>query len=125
MPSRSAHDDPPSFPPAVAIQVKAIACELPSRLGLPLSRLFVPDIRAEVIGRGLVAEISGTTIWRWLTTDAIRPWTYRSWIFPRAPDFQAKAAWVLDLYAREWQGELLALGAHHRDRPRLVAWSGR
>jgi hypothetical protein len=103
-----AADDPRPFPPEVAIQVKAIACELPSRLGLPLSRLFVPDIRAEVIARGLVAEISGTTIWRWLAADAIRPWSHRSWIFPRAPDFQAKAARVLDLYAREWQGELLA-----------------
>jgi DDE superfamily endonuclease len=92
----------------VAIEVKAIACELPSRLGLPLSRLFVPDIRAEVLARGLVAEISGTTIWRWLATDAIRPWAHRSWIFPRAPDFEPKAARVLDLYAREWQGELLA-----------------
>src|SRR6266498_1696111 len=83
-------DDPPSFPPEVAIEVKAIACELPSRLGLPLSRLFVPDIRAEVLTRGLVAEISGTTIWRWLATDAIRPWAYRSWIFPRDPDFEPK-----------------------------------
>jgi len=100
-------DDPPSFPPEVAIEVKAIACELPSRLGLPLSRLFVPDIRAEVLARGLVAEISGTTIWRWLAEDAIRPWTHRSWIFPRDPDFEPKAARVLDLYAREWHGELL------------------
>jgi len=86
------------------VEVKAIACELPSRLGLPLSRLQVPDIRAEVIGRGLVAEISGTTIWRWLAEDAIRPWSHRSWIFPRDPGFQPKAAWVLDLYARQWQG---------------------
>ncbi len=100
-------DDPRPSPPEVAIEVKAIACELPSRLGLPLSRLFVPDIRAEVLARGLVAEISGTTIWRWLATDAIRPWSHRSWIFPRAPDFEPKAARVLDLYAREWEGELL------------------
>jgi hypothetical protein len=100
-------DDPRPSPPEVAIEVKAIACELPSRLGLPLSRLFVPDIRAAVLARGLVAEISGTTIWRWLATDAIRPWSHRSWIFPRAPDFEPKAARVLDLYAREWQGELL------------------
>jgi len=48
---------PPTFPPEVAIQVKAIACELPSRLGLPLSRLFVPDIRAEVIACGLVEDL--------------------------------------------------------------------
>jgi hypothetical protein len=88
----------------VVVEVKAIACELPSRLGLPLSRLQVPDIRSEVIGRGLVAEISGTTIWRWLAEDAIRPWAHRSWIFPRAPDFEAKAGRVLDLYAREWAG---------------------
>lgn len=87
--------------------MKAIACELPARLGLPLSRLHVPDIRAEVISRGLVASISGMTIWRWLDEDAIKPWTHRSWIFPRDPDFQAKAARVLDLYAGEWQGRAL------------------
>lgn len=87
--------------------VKAIACELPSRLGLPLSRLQVPDIQAEVINRGLVAEISGTTIWRWLSEDAIKPWTHRSWIFPRDPDFESKAARVLDLYAGEFEGQPL------------------
>jgi hypothetical protein len=89
------------------VAVKAIACELPARLGLPLSRLHVPDIRAEVISRGLVASISGMTIWRWLDEDAIKPWTHRSWIFPRDPDFQPKAARVLDLYAGEWQGQPL------------------
>ncbi|MCX6069912.1 MAG: transposase [Chloroflexi bacterium] len=87
--------------------MKAIACELPARLGLPLSRLHVPDIRAEVIRRGLVASISDTTIWRWLNEDAIKPWTHRSWIFPRDPDFEPKAARVLDLYAGEWDGHPL------------------
>ena len=72
-----------SFPPEVVVAVKALACELPSRLGVPLSRLHVPDIAAEVAARGIVAEISGTTIWRWLSEDAIRPWKQRSWIFPR------------------------------------------
>jgi len=87
--------------------VKALACELPSRLGVPLSRLHVPDIAAEVVARGLVAEISGTTIWRWLSEDAIRPWKCRSRIFPRDPLFEAKAGRVLDLYAREWEGKPL------------------
>ena len=87
--------------------MKAIACELPARLGLPLSRLHVPDIRAEVIRRGLVASISDTTIWHWLDEDAIKPWTHRSWIFPRDPDFEPKAARVLDLYAGEWDGHPL------------------
>lgn len=89
------------------MEVKAIACELPHRLGLPLSRLQVPDIRNEVLQRGLVASISGTTIWRWLASDAIRPWSHRSWIFPRDPDFQAKAGIVLDLYHGHWQGQSL------------------
>jgi hypothetical protein len=89
------------------VAVKALACELPSRLGVPLSRLHVPDIAAEVAARGIVAEISGTTIWRWLSEDAIRPWKQRSWIFPRDPDFEAKAGRVLDLYARTWEGKKL------------------
>ena len=89
------------------IAVKAIACELPARLGLPFSRLHVPDIQAEVISRGLVASISGMTIWRWLDEDAIKPWTHRSWIFPRDPDFEPKAARVLDLYARQFEGQEL------------------
>ena len=92
--------------------VKALACELPSRLGLPLGRLHVPDIRAEVVRRGLVASISDTTVWRWLSSDAIRPWAHRSWIFPRDPAFEAKAARVLDLYAGVWQGEPLRDDEH-------------
>jgi hypothetical protein len=57
--------------------------------------------------RGIVAEISGTTIWRWLSQDAIRPWRCRSWIFPRDPQFETKAGRVLDLYARTWAGKPL------------------
>ena len=90
--------------------MKALACELPSRLGVPLSRLHVPDIRAEALARGIVAEISEETIWRWLSTDAIRPWAHRSWIFPRDSDFEAKAARVLDLYAGLWEGKRLGKG---------------
>ena len=54
-----------------------------------------------------MADISGTTIWRWLSEDAIRPWKQRSWIFPRDPNFETKAGRVLDLYARTWDGKPL------------------
>lgn len=91
----------------MVVEVKALACELPARLGLPLSRLHIPDLRGEILRRGIVAEISGRTIWRWLSEDAIRPWAHRSWIFPRDPDFEAKAARVLDLYAGQWEGRPL------------------
>jgi len=94
----------PAFPPSLVVQVKALACELPHRLGLPLSRLSIEEIRQHVIAQGLVAEISGATLWRWLSSDALRPWQHRSWVFPRDPNFDAKAGPVLDLYHRVWEG---------------------
>jgi hypothetical protein len=81
---------------------------LPRQHGLPLSRLSVPEIRAEAVRRGLVARVGDTTLWRWLSQDAIRPWTHRTWIFPRDPDFAAKAGRILDLYAAQWEGRPLA-----------------
>jgi hypothetical protein len=71
---------------------------------VPLSRFSCSDIATEVVQRGIVAEISGSTVWRWLAEDAIKPWQYRSWIFPRDPDFQQKAGRVLDLYQGIWEG---------------------
>jgi hypothetical protein len=76
-------------------------------LGVPLSRLSVTDVVRYAQNAGLVASISGSTIWRWLHEDAIRPWQHRCWIFPRDPHFQAKAGRILDLYARCWQGQAL------------------
>jgi hypothetical protein len=90
--------------------VKAIACQLPSERGVPLSRFSSAEIAREAVARGIVEQVSGATVWRWLAEDAIRPWNYRSWIFPRDPDFRAKAARVLDLYAGRWQGKLLHPG---------------
>jgi hypothetical protein len=84
-----------------------VACELPKESGQPLSRYSREDLVREITRRGLVARISGRTIWRWLSQDAIRPWQHRSWIFPRAPDFQAKAERVLDLYQGLWEGQPL------------------
>ena len=95
-----------AFPPAQVAEVKALACELPSENGVPLSRWSSSEIAREAVTRGIVGEISGMTVWRWLTEDAIRPWNYRSWIFPRDPHFTEKAGPILDLYEGRWQGEL-------------------
>ena len=97
----------PAFPPSVVLSIKALACELPHEHQLPLSQLSIPDIRAEAIKRGLVASIGKTTVWRWLSEDAIRPWTHRSWVFPRDPAFGEKADRVLELYEGFWDGEPL------------------
>lgn len=87
--------------------IKALACELPAQTGVPLSRWSTRELAAAATRSGLVAQISGATIWRWLNEDAIRPWHFRSWIFPRDPAFAEKAGRVLDLYARVWEGEAL------------------
>ena len=92
------------------MEVKALACQLPKDLGLPLSHLTYEEIAGISVERGIVASISGATVWRWLTTDAIKPWQYRSWIWPRDPLFAEKAGRVLDLYHGVWEGRPLAPG---------------
>ncbi len=59
------------------------------------------------MAEGLTVSVSVSTVRRWLHEDAIKFWQHRSWIFPRDPDFAAKAARVLDLYARTWCGRPL------------------
>jgi len=77
------------------------------RAGVPLSRWSGAELAAEVVTRGLAEAISASTVRRWLSADAIKPWQHRSWIFPRDPQFEVKAARALDLYARQWQGRPL------------------
>ncbi len=97
------------FPPEEVAQVKAIACELPRTQGVPLSRFSRAELHRLVVERG-VSEASASTIARWLAEDAIKPWRYRSWIFPTDPDFEEKAGRVLDLYQGRWEEKLLHPG---------------
>jgi DDE superfamily endonuclease len=92
------------------IEVKAIACELPATRALPLGRWSLAELRQEVITTGLIDQVSVSTLWLWLDEDALKPWRHRSRIFPRDPDFAAKAGVVLDLYAHRFQGRRLEPG---------------
>jgi transposase len=103
---------PRRFPAAVVAAAKAIACELPATRGVPLGRWSLAELRTEVLATGLVDDVSTTTLWRWLDEDPIKPWQHRSWIFPRDPNFAAKAGVVLDLYDRGFQGERLSEGEY-------------
>src|SRR5712691_8702735 len=93
----------PGFPPLDQALVKAVACEAVHHTALPLSRLATADIAAQA-SRALGKPISPSTVWRILDADAIKPWKYKYWIFPRDPHFVEKAGRVLDLYAGYWQG---------------------
>jgi hypothetical protein len=96
-----------AFPPEEVAQVEAIACELPKAHGLPLSRFSRAELRRFVVEQA-VSEASASTIGRWLSEDAIKPWQQRSWIFPRAPNFLEKAGPILDLYEGRWEGNGLS-----------------
>jgi hypothetical protein len=71
-----------------------------------LSRQSLGDL-ASIAATELSKPISRSTVQRILDADAIKPWQYEQWIFPRAPDFFRKAARVLDLYEGYWEGERL------------------
>ncbi|MGW1659252.1 IS630 family transposase [Streptomyces atratus] len=98
---------PPSFTALQTAQVKALACQLPAETGTPLARWSCPELAREATARGIAPALSDSTVRRWLAQDALKPWQHRSWIFIHDPDFGPKAARVLDLYARTWQGEPL------------------
>jgi hypothetical protein len=84
-----------------------MACEPPAQRDVPLSRWSSAELAAQAVAEDLVVSVSASTVRRWLAEDAIKPWQYRSWIFPRDPDFAVKAARVLDLYEQVWDGAAL------------------
>lgn len=101
---------PPNFTPVQVAQVKALACTPPAEALVPISRWSCPELARQAVAGGIYASLSAPTVRRWLSEDAIKPWQHQSWIFIRDPNFAVKAARVLDLYAKTWEGT--RLGAH-------------
>jgi transposase len=95
---------PRRFTAVQTAALTALACTLPAETGIPLSRWSSAELATEAVTRGVAETISASTVRRALARAVIKPWQHRSWIFPRDPDFETKAARVLDLYARTWQG---------------------
>jgi transposase len=100
---------PSMFTAADRAEAVALACALPAETGVPLSRWSCPELARELAARCQITA-SASTIGRWLAADTLKPWQHRSWISPRDPQFAAKAARVLDLYARIWDGQPLGKG---------------
>jgi hypothetical protein len=94
----------PSFPPLDRAVIVSIACDVVARTGTPLSRQSTTDLARRACDE-LNKPIGRSTVWRILDEDAIKPWQYEHWLFPRAANFFEKAAVVLDLYEGYWQGE--------------------
>jgi transposase len=91
--------------------VVALACQLSAQTGVPLSRWTGPELKRELEAQALAsAAVSVSSLLRILAEDPVKPWRYQSWIFPRDPDFEAKATVILDLYQGFYQGQPLGPG---------------
>lgn len=88
-------------------QVIAIVCETLYDHKLPLSRFSTSDLHRIVIQEQGLADLSHASLARILDQNALKPWRYRYWLFPRDPDFINKACVILDLYAGFWEGQRL------------------
>ena len=118
--------------------VVALACQLPAATGVPLSRWTGPELLAEVTRAAPDEKLSVSSVLRILAEHPVKPWQYQSWISPRAPDFEARAAVILDLYQGYYHGTRLQPGdrilsvdakpsiqARGRCRPTIPAARGR
>ena len=90
--------------------VVALACQLPAATGVPLSRWTGPELLAELTRAGTADALSASSVLRILAEHPVKPWQYQSWISPRDPDFEARAAVILDLYQGFYQGTRLQPG---------------
>jgi hypothetical protein len=88
-------------------QVTAIVCETLWKHELPLSRFSITDLHRVVIQTESLAGLSHSSLGRFLRQNALKPWRYRYWLFPRDPDFVNRACVILDLYAGFWEGQPL------------------
>ena len=55
---------PRSFSPLASRRDQGAVCELPAKSGRPLSRWSGAELARQAIERGIVCQISGTTVWR-------------------------------------------------------------
>jgi hypothetical protein len=119
--------------------VVALACQLPAATGVPLAHWTGPELAAELTARELASSpVSASSVRRILAEHPVKPWQYQSWIYPRDPDFEAKAKVILDLYQGFYRDEPLGPGdrilsfdakpqinARRRLHPTLAAAPGR
>lgn len=103
---------PVIYGPQERAQITAVVCETLWKRELPLSRFSIADLRRVVIQEGGLAGLSHSSLGRILRQDALKPWRYRYWLFPRDPDFVSRACVILDLYAGFWQGQRLGPDEH-------------
>jgi len=98
---------PVTYGLAQRTHVTAVLCETLWKHEKPLSRFSLADLLRVVQQEEDLAQLSHSSLGRFLRQDALKPWRYRYWLFPRDPDFVPRACVILDLYAGFWEGQRL------------------
>jgi hypothetical protein len=99
---------PVIYGPHERAQVVGAVCEILHHHKQPLSRFSTTDLHRIMVEEEGLAHLSHGSLARILAQNALKPWRYHYWLFPRDPDFVSKACVILDLYAGFWEGQRLA-----------------
>lgn len=101
---------PPVFPPAVALELVKLACELPDSVDRSLSLWTCAELARTLRRDQIVETISPQSVQRILASYKLKPWRVHHWLSPkveRNAAFRDIVLNVCDLYTRQ-------LGAHER-----------
>jgi hypothetical protein len=89
------------FPPEVRAQAIALACSLPKEKEVALSRWSLAEMVQYLLSIQIAIGISASTLYRWLSSDKLKPWQYHNWQHILDPQkFLERARPVLEIYAQ-------------------------
>jgi len=87
----------PVFPPAIALYLVKLACELPDTAGRSLSLWTCAELARSMKSTGVVDAISPQSVHRILAAHQLKPWRVHHWLSPKVPRDAAFRETVLDL----------------------------
>ena len=87
----------PVFPPAVALHLVKLACELPDTADRSLSLWTCAELARTLRRDGIVESISPQSVQRLLESQKLKPWRVHYWLSPKVPRDTAFRQTVLDL----------------------------
>jgi len=95
--------DPPVFPPAIALYLVKLACELPDAAGRSLSLWTCAELARTLKSEDIVEAISPQSVQRILGAHKLKPWRVHHWLshkVPRDAMFRETVLELCDLYTR-------------------------
>lgn len=96
----------PKFSAVNRLELISLACE-PVRMREGITRRTIEQLRQEAIARGIVNNISWSSVQRILADAEIRPHRVRSWLHSPDPQFREKVTEICELYLHSPPGSVV------------------